>query len=387
MTESWEALGPDVAATLGPTVDDLIEDVLSSIVSPGAPPEWLEGVPNARHGVESGLRGLLQLIETGPRERLPGRNLYFGFGRGQLRAGRALGPLLDAYHLGARATWRALARAGSGAGLAPETLSALADVIFAYVAEISTASAEGFAFEEDLRDAQRRRRRRELVGVLVRDPPASRAALAAAAEAIGWRTGTPVAVVAFRDASVRDVGARLPADALVAWVSEAQLGHALVPDPDAPGRRAELRARLTGTPAALGPTVPLPRAGESARWARLALTLWEPSGGLVIADRRRIDLLLLCAPALADALAEDALAPLASAPPATRVRLIETLTAWLETQGAPRPTADRLEVHTQTVRYRVAQLRRLLGDRIDSAEGRLELELALRARRLRRRRV
>ena len=69
-------------------------------------------------------------------------------------------------------------------------------------------------------------------------------------------------------------------------------------------------------------------------------------------------------------------------PEATRERLVETLGAWLEHQGEVRPTAQQLHVHTQTVRYRVAQLRELLGDRMGSADGRLELELALRARHL-----
>lgn len=373
----WDALGPEVAARLLPRVEELVDDVLATVVRHGAPRDWLEGVPNARHGVESGVRGLLTLIEAGPRGPVPARELYFGFGRGQLRSGRSLGPLLDAYHRGARAAWRALAQAGDGVGLAPETLSALADAIFAYVAEISTASAEGFAYEEDARRTTGRRR--ELVATLVRDPPPPAPALADALAQLGWRAGAPVAVLAFADARVRDVAARLPAGAQVAWVGE--LGHALIPDPDAPGRREQLRSQLTGVRAALGPTVPLPAAAASARWARLALKL--PGPGLVIAAERRVDLLLAAAPELADALAAEALAPLDALPAAARARLVATLAAWLEHQGAPRPVADRLHVHTQTVRYRLGQLRRLLGGRLDEAEGRLELELALRARRLR----
>jgi DNA-binding PucR family transcriptional regulator len=41
--------------------------------------------------------------------------------------------------------------------------------------------------------------------------------------------------------------------------------------------------------------------------------------------------------------------------------------------------AAELHVHPQTVRYRVARLRELLGQRLESAEGRFELEMALRA--------
>ncbi|MGH2714951.1 MAG: helix-turn-helix domain-containing protein, partial [Thermoleophilaceae bacterium] len=38
--------------------------------------------------------------------------------------------------------------------------------------------------------------------------------------------------------------------------------------------------------------------------------------------------------------------------------------------------------HPQTVRYRLARLRELFGERLDEPDGRFELELALRARRL-----
>jgi DNA-binding PucR family transcriptional regulator len=42
-------------------------------------------------------------------------------------------------------------------------------------------------------------------------------------------------------------------------------------------------------------------------------------------------------------------------------------------------------VHEQTVRYRLAQLRELLGDALDDPRARFELELSLRAARLRER--
>ncbi|ADB49971.1 PucR family transcriptional regulator [Conexibacter woesei] len=384
----WDVLGPDVAAKLQPSVDTLVEDVLASVVRADVPREWVVGVPNARNGVEHGLRGLLELIETGPREQLPGLELYFGFGRGQLRAGRSLGGLLAAYHHGARATWQAIARRSSGAGLTHETLGALADAILAYLAEISAASAEGFAFEQAALGADRDDGRRRLVAAIARVPAASAAELHALARTIDWRADRPVAVLAFRHERIERVAARLAADALLARVDGT--GYALVPDPDGPGRAAGLRARLRDVRAALGPTVELTAAAESARWARLALALGAPGAdgtraapALVVATEHRVDLLLLCAPALASGLAEELLAPLDDAPEATRERLLETLAAWLRHQGAANLAGEELHVHAQTVRYRVAQLRDLLGERLDDAEGRLELELALRARRLR----
>lgn len=64
-------------------------------------------------------------------------------------------------------------------------------------------------------------------------------------------------------------------------------------------------------------------------------------------------------------------------------RLVETLLAWLETRGGAPEVAERLGVHPQTVRYRLRQIRALLGDEVDDPDRRFKLELVLRARRLR----
>ncbi|HTA06170.1 MAG TPA: helix-turn-helix domain-containing protein, partial [Solirubrobacteraceae bacterium] len=62
-----------------------------------------------------------------------------------------------------------------------------------------------------------------------------------------------------------------------------------------------------------------------------------------------------------------------------RERLEQTLLGWLQAQGNRAATARALGVHEQTVRYRMNQLRELLGDALDDPDARFELELALRA--------
>jgi DNA-binding PucR family transcriptional regulator len=62
----------------------------------------------------------------------------------------------------------------------------------------------------------------------------------------------------------------------------------------------------------------------------------------------------------------------------TEERLTETLAAWLDHQRHTPRIAEALHVHSQTVRYRIANLRELLGDAIDDPDGRFELQLALR---------
>ena len=73
------------------------------------------------------------------------------------------------------------------------------------------------------------------------------------------------------------------------------------------------------------------------------------------------------------------LAPLAGLGAGPRARLTATLAAWLATQGRLQAVAERLHVHPQTVRYRLAQLRELFGDALEDPQRRFELELALRA--------
>jgi DNA-binding PucR family transcriptional regulator len=53
--------------------------------------------------------------------------------------------------------------------------------------------------------------------------------------------------------------------------------------------------------------------------------------------------------------------------------------AWLAHQRHTPRISDELHIHPQTVRYRIARLRELFGDALESPDGRYEIELALRA--------
>ena len=64
---------------------------------------------------------------------------------------------------------------------------------------------------------------------------------------------------------------------------------------------------------------------------------------------------------------------------ARRDRLAETLRSWLLHQGRRDAVAAELHVHAQTVRYRMGQLRELYGDRLDDPAVVRELVIALSA--------
>lgn len=376
----WEALGADVADALRPALPGLVDEVMTAVHV--AVPEYEEPRldETVRVGVRQGLEGFLELVAGGDEAQIPGRQVYINFGRAEARAGRSLEALLAAYRAGAQVAWRGLADAGDRAGLEPRALYTLAEGVFAYIDEISAASAEGVAEEQFAAAGRQRERRLRLLELLLRDPPADPAEVEDAARAADWDLPPLLGALAFEGANPDDLARRLTAPLLVGEIDGAN--WALLADPDGPGTRAELEAGLRGAPAALGPAVPWQETARSAERAALALPLARAPAeddGIVIADDRLLDLLLVRDAALASELAERALAPLDQLPGATRERLRATLQAWLDSHGHARSAAEMLHVHVQTLRYRLAQLQDVFGDEVlDDPEGRLELALALR---------
>jgi PucR-like helix-turn-helix protein len=379
----WGALPPEVAAVLRPVLPQLAEEVLEAIgreVEVYARP--LEGPFGRalREGVERALSRFVDLIERPEVEDLAARRAYVALGRGEYREGRSLDALLGAYRVGARVSWRRIAETGVEAGLEPPVLYRLGEAIFAYIDGLSAESVEGYTEEQSAAAGERQRRRETLVRLLVQDPLAEAAAVRVAAQQVGWSLPRTVAVlVAEAEAGAR-LAARLGAKAIAAGDEERAI--VAIADPDAPGLRAQLERALRRRRAALGPTVPLAQARRSLLRAQLAWKLVPAGGevteGVVRADEHLGDLLLAGDEELAAEFSARTLAPFEELRPASRTRLLETLRAWLDLQGRIEPVARALDVHPQTVRYRLAQLREVLGHALDEPGGRFELALALR---------
>ena len=347
----------------------MVDEVIAAVQE--AVPVYSGGLdPTVRTGVHAALDGFLELVEGGE-PGLPERDVYVRFGRAERRNGRSLDALLAAYRAGARQAWRALAAAGDEAGLDPRSMYTLAEAIFAFIDDISAASAEGHAFEDSLVARELASRRRRLLEALLAEAPVASEELARLAADADWTLPERAAVLAF-DAPA----ARMPTDAVVGEL--AGRSWAVVPDPS--GRVTELSRALRGGRGGLGPVVPLAALSSSASRAALALEIAE-EGKLVVASSRLLDLLLRADLSLSSDLAASALAPLDALPAGQRDRLVETLAAWLDAHGEARPAAERLHVHVQTVRYRLDRLREVFGDALDDPERRLELALALRLRR------
>ncbi|HEX2125187.1 MAG TPA: helix-turn-helix domain-containing protein [Thermoleophilaceae bacterium] len=390
----WTALPPAVAEVLRPELPPLADEIIAAI-GEGVPDyaRPLEGPFGAalRIGVVEALRQFVAMVEDPAGGRGAGREVYVNLGRGEMRAGRSLDALLAAYRLGARVAWRRFVAAGERAGLSPGVLYALAESIFAYIDELSADSIEGYAREQTVAAGALQLRRQHLAALLVQQPAAAATTVEAAAAEADWTLPRTLAVLAVEAADEADasgehadrLAVRLSHDTLVTPLPP--LIVAVVPDPAAPVRRRELEAALGERRGALGPTVGWPDAAVSFTRARDVLRLARErairdGGGLLLAERHNLSLLLGADRRLARDVARRALAPLEGETELSRDRLRATLDAWLRHRGRTEAVARALHVHPQTVRYRMARLRDLFGGRLEDPDGRFELELALRSR-------
>jgi hypothetical protein len=386
---SWHALPDDLGALVCAAIP-AIADELVDVLGPAIPVyRTLEG-PFGRDVVKAvadALHDFAGVIEQRPPTVGADRALYVAVGERWFRSGHSLDELQAGYHLGARVVWRRIAAVATDAGAEAATIGVLADALFAYLDEIAAVTVEGFVAAQAAAAGEVERRRARLLSHLLADPPPERAVLERAGQEAGWPLPRALAAVALgTDAAPR----RLPTDVLAGVVDG--LACLIVPDPDGPGRRAPLATALAGHAAALGPTVPVEHAARS--WARArrlhallaggAMAAGDAGpAGLHAADDHLLELLLAEDPSLVDDLARLRLAPLAALPPRSGETLRDTLLAYLRHRGnGPRMAAD-LHVHPQTVRYRIARLRELLGDALDDPEARFELEVVLRARAVR----
>ncbi len=383
------ALDPDVVAILRAHLPTVAEKTVAAVTAevPG-----YAGALTGRMGetieraVQTALGAFLQLAEQA-KDSDPGTPLAsalegaYALGRGEARSGRAMDALLAAYRVGARVSWRELSATAVARGLPAATVAQFAELVFAYIDQLSAASAAGHTDELETTGRVRSRYLERLAQDLLAG--AAPEHLTSGAERADWSPPDRLCAVVLPSGQVRGLVGQLDPRTLQLAGDLAGLdgGDAaavlLVPDTRNVGRPQLLRL-LHGRGAVVGPSRPWTAAASSYRRAVRALSLGLPADSdAVDADRHLAELVLSADPeALAD-LRTRALAPLAGLRASTAERLAETLRSWLLHQGRREEVAADLVVHPQTVRYRMTQLRELYGDRLHDPAGVLELTLAL----------
>lgn len=294
-------------------------------------------------------------------------------GAGEAREGRGLEELLAAYRIGTRVLYTEFAQALAGLDPSPEAQVALGEAVFALVDTLQGESAEGYAREVSTHSGERERRLRRLVDALL---AGEEDAVPGAAAQVGWTAPAAVAVALAPADRLAEARTAVGADGLVVE-RDAVAVAVVVGGPGLDGRLRRLAEAVGGGPVRVGPTVPVL---DTRRSLAAASLLPEDGTGLIRATDRLPELLLRGVPEVAETLAGQALAPLASLREGQRERLAATLASWLRHWGQRNLIAADLAIHPQTVGYRVNQLRDLFGEELDHPDRRLELQLALLAR-------
>jgi hypothetical protein len=330
--------------------------------------------------------GLLALVGVPVAER-PALHDAREIGRRRAAQGIPLEAVLRAYRLGGQVTWEALLRVSAQAGGRHDNvLLQVAGTVW------RTNDGESAALAEGYRDEQRRMagvdeetRCRVLEGLLEGrgdDPSFVRTA----ADMLGMSLeGRLMAVVALPaengEPGLDGVGPELlrhgvrsvwgtRSGAQVGLIALGNLGPAEV--------RGRLEALTTGP---VGVSAPVDGAGAVGSAYRLAetaaRTLPRTTRRVVTIDERLPEALLSNSPEISSRLVGQTLGGLLALPEEEREVLLDTLAAFLRSDGSPTRAADELYCHRNTVMHRLRRIEQVTGGKVADPRARLQWQLAL----------
>ena len=378
------ALSPPIAAAVEAVLPRMAERTVAAIVEEvpayADPFRGRMGL-NIENAVQVSLGAFLRLATRGGES---GSGLSgaldgaYELGRGEARDGRSIDVLLAAYRVGARVSWQELSTTAVDAGLPAPAVARFAELVFAYIDELSASSVSGHGDELATAGRVRQRHLDRLARQLLagEDPETLRAT----AELASWPTPESLTAILIPVAQIRRAATVLSpgylqlTDELPGIDPGEFLTVVLVPDADG-HRRSALLAALSGLRVVVGPARPWLQVKSSYLRAVRARSL--NGDGLVDTDEHLAHLVLTADQDSVDDLRARALAPLADAGLKGVERLAETLRSWLLHQGRRDAVAADLFVHPQTVRYRMTQIRAAYGDKLNDPEAVLELIVAL----------
>ncbi|KIF70334.1 PucR family transcriptional regulator [Streptomyces sp. AcH 505] len=342
---------------------------------------WQEVHRSLRHNIGSLIR---------PREaRDAARRTSWRIGATRAEQGVPLDAVLHAFRLGGAMVWQ---------GLIDETARRHADDIrllihvaadvWNFVDEHCGLVADAYR-QTERRMAWRRENRLRLMTAALLEGSARVSDLPDAAAMLDLPADGSYAVLAVAGLRVTPQGDApplpLPPGTRAVWHASADAHHAIVPLTGAetvasvlaglappPGVRVGVSSAVTGIAAV----------GEARRLADIALRTCPRAGGVVLLDDHLPAALVASSPDLGAALAGRVLGPLDRLDPADRDLLVETLTAWLDSDGSARRAAARLYCHRNTVLNRLRRFEQLTGRSLARPTDAVEVSLALVAGRL-----
>ena len=381
------ALDPDVVSALEAVLPRVAQRTVDGIIA--EVPAYTDPFSgqmgqNIENAVQTSLATFLRLV-TSADDADPGVQMSpavdgaYELGRGEARNGRSMDALLAAYRVGARVAWRELSATAVEAGLPATTIARFAELVFAYIDELSASSVSGHADESTTEGRVRQRYLDLLTAQLLAGE--SPEVLRSSAERANWSVPQTLTAILLPVSGARGLTALLSSEVLqttdgLPGLDPAESWSAVLV-PDAHGdRRPVLMSVLAGRGAVVGPARPWLLARCSFERAVRARHLLG-GAGRIDTDEHLVEIVLGADPEAAEDLRRRVLEPLAGLRPATAQRLTETLRSWLLHLGQREAVAADLFVHSQTVRYRMNQLRDLYGEWLADPQKILELTVAL----------
>ncbi|SDF63446.1 PucR C-terminal helix-turn-helix domain-containing protein [Blastococcus aurantiacus] len=330
--------------------------------------------------------GLLALVGAPVADR-PALHGAREIGRRRATQGIPLEAVLRAYRLGGQVTWEALLKVSAQAGGRHDTLLLqVAGTVW------RTNDGECAALAEGYRDEQRRlagvdeeTRRRVLDGLLDGrgdDPSFVRTAADMLAMSLDGRLMAVVALPTENgEPGLEGVGPELLRHGVRSvWGtrSGAQVGLIALGNLGPAEIRGRLEALTTGP---VGVSAPVDGAGAVSSAYRLAetaaRTLPRTTRRVVTIDERLPEALLSNSPEISSRLVGQTLGGLLALPADEREVLLDTLAAFLASDGSPTRAADELYCHRNTVMHRLRRIEQVTGRKVADPRARLQWQLAL----------
>jgi len=260
-------LPEDVAAALLAVLPSMAERTVTAVT--GEVPSYAGAFSgrmgqNIENAVQMALGGFLRLAvrahdSDATATLTPALDGAYELGRGEARQGRSMDALLSAYRVGARVAWRELSATAVNAGLTADNVARFAELVFAFIDELSASSVAGHADELATTGRVRERFRERLARQLLAGEPAE--ILRESAERADWRPPSTLTAVVLARTQTRGLAARFGQSTLqvnedLPGVGPSEsLALLMVPDLDA-RHRGQLHSALQGRRALVGPARP-----------------------------------------------------------------------------------------------------------------------------------
>jgi hypothetical protein len=369
---------------LGSLAGEIVDEIRTAIPSYAGPLDGPYGQA-IRAGVQHATALFVEQIANPEVSAQQCYEVHRKLGQNEMREGRSLDALQAAYRIGARVAWRRIMRVGKRNGLSSTVMSQLADAIFSFMDRLASVALDGYLEAKACSAGALETWRRRLLELILETPLAPARAIGELAQLVGWAVpdiATPVAVQGLPGTGHNQRVPLLDSDILAEL--DGGRPHLLLPGPPTGERIAAIRAALPECRLAVGPATELEAVADSLRWARKTLELVEDglieAGPVVHCDDHLWTVLVRSDDRLLEQLERRVFGSTRGMTARQQERMIETLDAWLDTQGSVPDMAAQLNVHPQTVRYRLRQLETTFGERLRDPRLRFELELVLRAR-------